>query len=93
MAQTGPKRIAASSDNEERWAAVAGRDRNADGMFFYAVETTGVYCRPSCPGRPKRENVTFHASCEDAERAGFRACMRCRPKEAPNQFATRKRRS
>jgi AraC family transcriptional regulator of adaptative response/methylated-DNA-[protein]-cysteine methyltransferase len=72
----------AFSSDERRWTAVAGRDKKADGVFFYAVWTTGVYCRPSCPGRPKRENVAFHATCEDAERAGFRACKRCRPKDA-----------
>ena len=70
------------SDDEGRWAAVARRDRGADGGFFYSVRTTGVYCRPSCPARlARRENVGFHASCVDAEKAGFRACKRCRPKE------------
>lgn len=67
----------------DRWAAVTRRDRSADGAFFYSVRTTGVYCRPSCGARlPRRENVRFHASCEEAERAGFRPCKRCRPKEA-----------
>jgi len=65
---------------DERWNAVIRRDAAADGKFCYSVKTTGVYCRPSCPSRrPRRENVRFHASCEDAERAGFRACKRCRP--------------
>ena len=69
--------------DDERWAAVARRDRAADGTFYYSVRTTGVYCRPSCAARlPRRENVRFHASCEDAERAGFRPCKRCRPNEA-----------
>src|SRR5947208_2735882 len=64
----------------ERWAAVAGRDRRADGVFYYSVRTTGVYCRPSCAARlARRENVRFHATCADAERAGFRPCKRCRP--------------
>src|SRR6267378_1375905 len=64
----------------ERWAAVAGRDRRADGVFYYSVRTTGVYCRPSCAARlARRENVRFHATCGDAERAGFRPCKRCRP--------------
>ena len=68
------------SSDDERWAAVVGRDRRADGSFYYSVETTGVYCRPSCPSRMARcENVRFHASCADAVRAGFRACKRCRP--------------
>src|SRR5713101_2065206 len=67
----------------ERWAAVQRRDRDADGVFFYSVRTTGVYCRPSCAARlARRENVRFHASCEQAEAAGFRPCKRCRPNEA-----------
>jgi len=71
---------AALIESDPRWAAVVGRDRSADGSFFYSVRTTGVYCRPSCGARtPKRANVTFHASAEDAERAGFRPCKRCRP--------------
>lgn len=69
------------ASDEERWQAVVQKNRNADGKFFYSVKTTGVYCRPSCPARPKRrENVAFHKSAEDAERAGFRACKRCKPK-------------
>lgn len=67
---------------DERWDAVMRRDRAADGMFYYSVRTMGVYCRPSCAGRPLRKNVGFHASCEDAEKAGFRACKRCRPNQA-----------
>ena len=68
---------------DERWIAVASRDRAADGAFYYSVVTTGVYCRPSCAARqPRRENVRFHATCADAERAGFRSCKRCRPNEA-----------
>jgi AraC family transcriptional regulator, regulatory protein of adaptative response / methylated-DNA-[protein]-cysteine methyltransferase len=75
-----PVRPLPLSSDDERWAAVVGRDRRADGSFYYSVETTGVYCRPSCPSRmARRENVRFHASCADAERAGFRACKRCRP--------------
>ena len=67
----------------ERWAAVQRRDRDADGAFYYSVRTTGVYCRPSCAARAaRRENVRFHASCEEAEAAGFRPCKRCRPNEA-----------
>jgi AraC family transcriptional regulator, regulatory protein of adaptative response / methylated-DNA-[protein]-cysteine methyltransferase len=67
----------------ERWAAVVGRDKRADGHFYYSVLTTGVYCRPSCPARrPRRENVAFHASCAAAEKAGFRPCKRCRPNAA-----------
>ncbi|HYE26105.1 MAG TPA: bifunctional DNA-binding transcriptional regulator/O6-methylguanine-DNA methyltransferase Ada [Clostridia bacterium] len=73
-----------SVNNEQRWQSVLARDRSADGSFYYAVRSTGVYCRPTCPSRrPKRENVTFFATTEAAERAGFRACGRCRPTETP----------
>ena len=69
-----------NAQRDPRWAAVIARDRGADGTFFYSVRTTGVYCRPSCGARrPKAANVAFHASALDAERAGFRPCMRCRP--------------
>ena len=68
------------SQDDPRWAAVLARDSKEDGRFFYAVRTTGVYCRPSCPSRrPRRDNVRFFASSEEAERAGFRPCLRCRP--------------
>lgn len=71
------------SNDEDRWRAVVQRDPAADGHFFYAVRTTGVYCRPSCPARlARRENVSFHRTPEEAERAGFRPCKRCRPNEA-----------
>ena len=67
-----------------RWAAVTSRDAAADGVFFYSVRSTGVYCRPSCAARPaKRENVAFHASCAAAEAAGFRPCKRCKPDQPP----------
>jgi len=65
---------------DPRWLAVQARDAQADGSFFYSVRSTGVYCRPSCAARPARpENVAFHATAADAERAGFRPCRRCRP--------------
>lgn len=68
----------------DKWAALARRDPAADGRFVYAVRTTGVYCRPSCPARPaRRENVRFHATCAEAEAAGFRPCKRCRPEHRP----------
>jgi AraC family transcriptional regulator of adaptative response/methylated-DNA-[protein]-cysteine methyltransferase len=71
-----------SVENDPRWAAIAARDRRADGTFYYSVATTGVYCRPSCGARlPKRSNVRFHETLEDAERAGFRPCKRCKPNE------------
>jgi AraC family transcriptional regulator of adaptative response/methylated-DNA-[protein]-cysteine methyltransferase len=69
---------------DPRWAAVVARDAAADGTFVYSVRTTGVYCRPSCAARLARpENVAFHATIADAERAGFRPCLRCKPNEAP----------
>jgi uncharacterized protein len=68
------------ADDDARWEAVKRRDQKADGAFFYSVKTTGVFCRPSCPGRlPLRENVDFHSNADEAERAGFRPCKRCRP--------------
>ena len=83
MRAHGTVRPTPKSDDDSRWSAVRRRDRAADGTFVCAVRTTGVYCRPSCAARtPRRENVTFHATCADAERAGFRPCKRCRPNEA-----------
>ena len=68
------------TDQDPRWVAVAARDRAFDGKFYYSVETTGVYCRPSCAARlAKPGNVRFHATCADAEKAGFRPCKRCKP--------------
>src|SRR6201981_2405119 len=67
--------------DEGRWQALVNKDERADGLFWFSVKTTGVYCRPSCPARlPKRENAIFYLSLEDAEKAGFRACKRCDPK-------------
>ncbi|MGC2248366.1 MAG: bifunctional DNA-binding transcriptional regulator/O6-methylguanine-DNA methyltransferase Ada [Terriglobales bacterium] len=64
-----------------RWQAVLERDRALDGAFVFAVSSTGVFCRPSCPARrPRRENVAFFEHATAAERAGYRACLRCRPK-------------
>src|SRR5262245_44190035 len=69
-----------STLDDVRWAAIAGRDATADGTFYYAVKTTGVYCRPSCAARlPKPENVRFYRTSAEAECAGFRACKRCKP--------------
>ena len=63
-----------------RWRALVARDASWDGKFFYSVKTTGVYCRPSCAARtPRPENVAFHLTAAEAERAGFRACKRCKP--------------
>ena len=66
--------------DDECWAAGSARDRRFDGRFIIGVLTTGIYCRPSCPARhPKRENVKFFASPDDARAAGLRACLRCSP--------------
>jgi AraC family transcriptional regulator, regulatory protein of adaptative response / methylated-DNA-[protein]-cysteine methyltransferase len=70
--------LATITENDPRWAPVVARDPQA--KFYYSVKTTGVYCRPSCAARlARRENVQFHETCEDAEKAGFRPCKRCKP--------------
>lgn len=71
-------------DADTCYAAMCARDRRFDGLFFVGVATTGVYCRPVCTARtPGRPRCTFHGSAAAAERAGFRACFRCRPELAP----------
>jgi AraC family transcriptional regulator of adaptative response/methylated-DNA-[protein]-cysteine methyltransferase len=71
------------ASEEAQWNALSARDSNQDGSFVFAVSSTGVYCRPSCPARrPRRENVRFFLRPEQAEQAGYRACLRCRPKSA-----------
>ncbi|WP_432057921.1 DNA-3-methyladenine glycosylase 2 family protein [Streptomyces sp. bgisy022] len=71
-------------DDDSRYQAVCGRDGRFDGVFFFAVRTTGIYCRPSCPAvTPKRANVRFYATAAAAQGAGFRACRRCRPDAVP----------
>ena len=66
--------------DQDRWQAIIHRDKKAADAFVYSVKTTGVYCRPSCPARrARRDNVAFHLTPKDAERAGFRACKRCKP--------------
>ena len=68
---------------EEFWRAVEAKDPRFDGSFVFAVSSTRIYCRPSCPARrPRRERVTFFDLPEAAEQAGFRACLRCHPKDA-----------
>jgi AraC family transcriptional regulator of adaptative response/methylated-DNA-[protein]-cysteine methyltransferase len=70
----------AESAEEQRWQAVLDRDAGMDGVFVFAVRSTGIYCRPSCPGRrPQRDRVTFYGTPAEAEAAGFRPCRRCRP--------------
>jgi AraC family transcriptional regulator of adaptative response / DNA-3-methyladenine glycosylase II len=71
-------------DDEQRYQAAASKDARFDGVFFVAVKTTGIYCRPSCPAMtPKRENVRFYSMAAAAQQAGFRACKRCRPDASP----------
>jgi AraC family transcriptional regulator of adaptative response/methylated-DNA-[protein]-cysteine methyltransferase len=72
----------AGPDPEATWRAVAGRDPAFDGLFFYGVTSTGIYCRPSCPARrPARDRVRFFATADSAEEAGYRPCKRCRPRD------------
>lgn len=70
--------ISAQGD-DARWAQVQARDRAADGAFWCVVKTTAIYCRPSCPARPMRKNVSFTDSPAAARAAGARACKRCDP--------------
>jgi AraC family transcriptional regulator of adaptative response / methylphosphotriester-DNA alkyltransferase methyltransferase len=68
----------------EKWEAVVGCAQQYDGVLWYGVKTTRIYCRPSCRSRtPRRENVVFFASCEEAMERGFRACKRCQPNRKP----------
>lgn len=77
--------------SDPRWQQVLARDAKADGQFFYAVKTTGIYCRPSCGARqPRSENISFHSTAAAAEAAGFRPCKRCRPNQAvTNEYAAK----
>ena len=71
------------NNETQHWQAVMARDASEDGKFVFAVSSTGIYCRPSCPSkRPRRENVTFFHKPDEAEKAGYRACLRCRPQAA-----------
>ncbi|MGW2825988.1 bifunctional transcriptional activator/DNA repair enzyme AdaA [Streptomyces sp. NPDC001443] len=75
-------------DEDSRYEAVRSRDARFDGEFFFAVETTGIYCRPSCPAvTPRRRNVRFFATAAAAQGSGFRACRRCRPDAVPGSAA------
>ena len=85
----GGRRAAAATcipalGDEQRYAAAVSKDPRFDGVFFTAVTSTGIYCRPSCPAiTPKRENMRFYRSAAAAQEAGFRACKRCRPDASP----------
>ena len=71
-------------DTEACYRAVKSRDRRFDGVFYTAVRTTGIYCRPSCPARtPASANVSFHPTAASAQSAGYRACKRCLPDATP----------
>jgi len=83
LSKSSPVAAAPSLFPGRQWQQVLGRDAKADGQFFYAVKSTGIYCRPSCPSRrPARKNVSFFATAAAAEAAGFRACKRCEPGRA-----------
>ncbi|MEW6057728.1 MAG: Ada metal-binding domain-containing protein, partial [Bdellovibrionota bacterium] len=69
------------------YEAMLARDHRFDGKFFIGVKTTGIYCRPICPAKPKRRNVEFFPNHLAAERAGYRPCLRCRPESAPRSPA------
>lgn len=71
------------TDTETLYKAMLTRDKRFDGRFYIGVRTTGIYCRPICPARPKKENVTFYRSHAEAENAGYRPCLRCRPDISP----------
>lgn len=82
--------LRAPETDTARWSAVTDRDATADGRFVYAVASTRVYCRPSCPSRrPLRRNVSFFPTPAQAEAAGYRACRRCRPREAETDAVRR----
>src|ERR687893_3027075 len=97
MATIAPLRARATPEavNDSRpisddaaWAAVIARDRRLDGRFVTGVLTTGIYCRPSCAARhPKRENVRFFATGEEARAAGLRPCLRCKPDDVSREAA------
>ena len=72
------------TDKNLLYKIVCARDKRYDGRFYCGVITTGIYCRPICPARPKLENITFYRSSTEAENAGFRPCLRCRPDHAPS---------
>jgi AraC family transcriptional regulator, regulatory protein of adaptative response / DNA-3-methyladenine glycosylase II len=83
-AERAPARGLTGMDDEQQYQAAASKDPRFDGVFFIAVTSTGIYCRPSCPAiTPKRENMRFYRSAAAAQDAGFRACKRCRPDASP----------
>jgi AraC family transcriptional regulator of adaptative response/methylated-DNA-[protein]-cysteine methyltransferase len=86
IAPSNQERYLCNMQSETQWQQVMARDARQDGRFVFAVRTTGVYCRPSCPSRrPRRDSVEFFAGPQQAERAGYRACLRCKPTEISAQ--------
>lgn len=76
-----------SKSDDVYFKAMETRDSRFDGKFFIGVKTTGIYCRPICPAKPKRQNVEFFETAMRAEAAGYRPCLRCRPESAPMSAA------
>ncbi len=86
IATPPPPDYAGTMKNEAQWQQVIARDARQDGRFVFAVRTTGIYCRPSCPSRrPRRDSVEFFEEPGQAERAGYRACLRCKPTQVSAQ--------
>jgi AraC family transcriptional regulator of adaptative response/methylated-DNA-[protein]-cysteine methyltransferase len=82
MASTKDIQVATTIERDPRWVAMLARDVQADDTFYYAVTTTGIYCRPSCPARkPQPDSVHFYTTQAEAEQAGFRPCKRCQPQQ------------
>lgn len=78
--ETNRSNYSPSLDDDSRWQAVCRRDASYNGLFYYGVRSTGVFCRPACSARrPRRDRIVFFETCEDARKAGFRPCLRCRP--------------
>ena len=71
------------NQEEIYYAAMLSKDHRFDGKFFIGVKTTGIYCRPICPAKPKKENIIFYSSSLEAEKAGYRPCLRCHPERSP----------
>ena len=85
VVQISHPELSATSLEDRRLGQIRSRDPGAEGLFWYSVVTTGVYCRPTCPSRHARpENIRFHDSLAEAKATGFRSCTRCRPEE-PSQ--------
>lgn len=99
MSENGQSRSGAGcttsdvTNDDQRYRALSARDHRFDGVFYVAVSTTGIYCRPICPARlPARKNCAFFGSAAEAERAGYRPCFRCRPELSPGSAPTDRKR-